>query len=134
MLAMNIMESASPNLTALERALQAEEKVLFAYLFGSAATGKMGKISDVDIAIYPAVPLSTDDRLAVIYRIGKATRLENLDIVFLDRIRNLHLLETIIDEGILLADKNPDFREHFEVKAHHRFLDFQYQRKLYLGE
>lgn len=26
-----------------------------------------------------------------------------------------------------------DEREMFEVMAHHRFLDFQYQRKLYMG-
>jgi len=33
----------------------------------------------------------------------------------------------------LLVDKDPPRRELFEVMAEHKFLDFQYQRKLLMG-
>lgn len=52
---------------------------------------------------------------------------------FLDRLENLYLLNSIFEQGILLLDRDRDRRELFEVMAHHRFFDFQYQRKLYLG-
>jgi hypothetical protein len=33
----------------------------------------------------------------------------------------------------VLVDKAPSQRELFEVMAQHKFLDFQYQRKLFMG-
>lgn len=94
---------------------------------------KGNPLSDVDVAIYPSRKLHLDDRLGIIQRLGKKTKLENLDVTFLDRLENLYILDAIIDRGIVLVDKAPDEREMFEVMAHHRFLDFQYQRKLYMG-
>lgn len=127
-----------PNLMALDlerlqQALAAEETVLFAYLFGSFATGTSTLLSDVDVAIYPAKNLDLNDRLGIIQRLGKKTKLDNLDVAFLDRLENLHILEAMIDHGMVLVDKAPDQRQLFEVMTHHRFLDFQYQRKLYMG-
>lgn len=117
----------------LKWAMASEEVVLFAYLFGSFATGEMTPLSDVDIAIYPARQLNLDDRLGIIQRLGKKTKLENLDVTFLDRLENLYILAAVIEHGMMLVDKAPDQREMFEVMAHHRFLDFQYQRKLFMG-
>jgi predicted nucleotidyltransferase len=121
------------DLESLKQALASEEMIAFAYLFGSHASGETTLLSDVDIAVYPARKLSLDDRLAIIQRLGKKTRLENLDVTFLDRHDNLYLLSELIDRGIVLVDKAPSQRELFEVMAQHKFLDFQYQRKLFMG-
>lgn len=123
----------SLDLERLKQALVSEKAILFAYLFGSFATGEATPLSDIDIAVYPARNLSLDDRLAIIQRLGKKTRLENLDVTFLDRLDNLHILAAMIDHGIVLVDKDPDQRELFEVMVRHQFLDFQYQRKLFMG-
>lgn len=47
----------------LKQALASEEAVVFAYLFGSHATGEVTPLSDVDIAIYPSRKLHLNDRL-----------------------------------------------------------------------
>lgn len=117
----------------LQHALASEAAILFAYLFGSVAVSETTPLSDVDIAVFPVKKLSIDDRLGIIQRLSKKTKLENVDVTFLDRLDNLYLLNSIIEQGILLLDRDRDRRELFEVMAHHRFLDFQYQRKLYLG-
>jgi len=117
----------------LQQALAAEEAVIFAYLFGSVAGGETTPLSDVDVAIYPTRRLTLDDRLGIIQRLGKKTKLENLDVTFLDRLENLYILAAIIDRGVVLVDKNPDERKLFEVMKHHQFIDFKYQRKLYMG-
>jgi len=124
---------AELELDRLKQSLASEEDILFAYLFGSAATGEVTALSDVDIAIYPVRQLSFDDRLGIIQRLGKKTRLENLDVTFLDRLENLHVLAAVIDQGMVLLDRDPDERDLFEVMAQHRILDFRYQRKLYMG-
>lgn len=121
------------DLENLRQALTSEVTILFAYLFGSSASGETTPLSDVDIAVFPVKKLSLDDRLGIIQRLGKKTKWEKLDVTFLDRLDNLYLLNEIIEQGVLLLDRDRDRRELFEVMAHHRFLDFQYQRKLYLG-
>ncbi len=117
----------------LQHALASEGAILFACLFGSVALNETTPLSDVDIAVFPAKKLSLNDRLGIIQRLSKKTALGNLDVTFLDRLENLYLLNEIIEQGVLLLDRDRDERELFEVMAHHRFLDFQYQRKLYLG-
>lgn len=121
------------DLENLRQALASEVTILFAYLFGSFASGEATPLSDVDIAVYPVKKLSLDGRLGIIQRLSKETKLENLDATFLDRLDNLYLLNEIIERGVLLLDRDRDQRELFEVMAHHRLLDFQHQRKLYLG-
>lgn len=121
------------NRRQLQQALAAEESVLFAYLFGSVATGKTTPLSDVDIAVFPSRKLTLDDRLGIIQRLGKKTKLENLDVTFLDRLENLYILDAMIEHGVVLVDKNPEARKLFEVRKRHQFWDFKYQRKLYMG-
>ncbi len=122
------------NIENLKQALATEEEIVFAYLLGSTLTGETSALSDVDVAIDPDRRLSLDERLAILQRLGKKTGLENLDVRFLDRLENLYLLNHIINSGVLLVDRDRDRREFFEVMAQHRLFDFQYHRKLYLGE
>ncbi|MDZ7269760.1 MAG: nucleotidyltransferase domain-containing protein [candidate division KSB1 bacterium] len=127
--------TATPfNLEALHLALAGEPAIVFAYLFGSTVSGATSALSDIDVAIHPDRRLSLDERLGIIQRLIKKTGWENLDVTFLDRLENLYLLNHIITSGVLLLDCDRHRRELFEVRAQHRLFDFQYQRKLYLGE
>ncbi|NUO80019.1 nucleotidyltransferase domain-containing protein [candidate division KSB1 bacterium] len=116
------------DLNILQEALASESEILFAYLFGSYSTGEQTPVSDIDLAVYPSRKLTLDERLGIIQRLGKKTRHENLDVTFLDRLDNLDLFEAITDKGIVLADKDIDTREQFEVMMHHRYLDFKHWR------
>lgn len=122
------------NLKILRDALASESEIVFAYLFGSYLTREQTALSDIDVAVYPARKLTLDERLGVIQRLGKKTAYENLDITFLDRIDNLDLLRTITTRGLVLADKNIDARELFEVRVQHDYFDFNEQRKRIFGE
>lgn len=122
------------NLEILRDALASESEIVFAYLFGSCLTREQTALSDIDVAVYPARTLTLDERLGVIQRLGKKTTYENLDITFLDRSENLDLLRTITTHGLVLADKNVDARELFEVRVQHEFFDFNEQRQRIFGE
>lgn len=122
------------DLKILQDALASEREILFAYLFGSYASGEQTPMSDIDVAVYPTSKLTLDARLGVIQRLGKKTQRDNLDVTFLDRLSNLDLRETILARGILLADKDVDAREEFEVRAQHEYFDFNEQRKRIWGE
>lgn len=126
-------KNTQPSIQTLKKALASENLILFAYLFGSCAAGDFTALSDVDIAVSPEKKLNIDDRLGIIHRLSKATKLDNLDISFLDRVDNLYFLIEMIDQGVVLLDRDPDRRELFEVRTRHDFIDFQYQRKLYMG-
>ena len=128
------MSPTEINIDQLKQALASEESIVFAYLFGSFATGRNAPLSDIDIAVYPARKLTLDERLGIIQRLSKKAQSDHLDITFLNRCDNLYLLEAILEHGILLLDRDPDLRDYFEVMTHHKFLDFQYQRRLYIGE
>ncbi|MEK7727134.1 MAG: nucleotidyltransferase domain-containing protein [candidate division KSB1 bacterium] len=122
------------DLKILQDALASEREVLFAYLFGSYASGEQTPLSDIDVAVYPTRKLSLDERLGVIQRLGKKTSHENLDITFLDRLDNLDLLRAITTRGLVLLDKDLDARELFEVRVQHDYFDFNDQRKRIFGE
>lgn len=122
------------NLKILHDALASEGEIVFAYLFGSYLTREQTALSDIDVAVYPARKLTLDERLGVIQRLGKKTAYENLDITFLDRIDNLDLPRTITMRGLVLADKDIDARELFEVRVQHEYFDFSEQRKRIFGE
>ncbi|NIR73221.1 nucleotidyltransferase domain-containing protein [candidate division KSB1 bacterium] len=123
-----------PTIEVLKQALTSEERIVFAYLFGSHLQEEQSPLSDIDIAVYPDKKLDLDERLSIIQRLGKKTKSDKLDVTFLDRLSNLYLLEEIITNGQVLLDRDPDTRAYFEVMAHHRFLDFQFQRRIYMGE
>ena len=103
------------------------DNVVFAYLFGSYADGTFSQESDVDVAVY-LDDTSLDAQLSLRHRIEKALG-KKVDLVILNRIRNIYLLENILDNGIPVKD-HPK-RLDFEVRKQHEILDFK-QFKRYI--
>jgi len=95
--------------------------VEFAYLFGSFAREDFNNKSDIDLAI-----LFKDDRLdnklQIIHELGKKLK-RDIDIVSLNSIKNLYLLEDILNNNVVLKDSAK--RVDFELLKAHQILDYK---------
>ncbi len=105
----------------LKRFLEHNDDIVFGYLFGSYAKDRAGMHSDVDIALYFKV-YTFDKYLQVVHELEKIVR-KRVDLVVLNKTRNLYLLEDIIKNSIVLKDA-PE-RDDFELKKWHALLDFK---------
>ena len=110
--------------------LQNIDGIEFAYLFGSYANGSFNDRSDVDIALYLKKD-NFDMQLDISFDLSR--RLEkDVDLVILNKAKNLYLIEDIIQNGIVLKDS--DKRFDFELKKHHQFLDFkEFKKRIYVA-
>jgi len=84
--------------------LEANEEVILAFIFGSAAHGSMRDDSDVDIAIDAGRPLTLDDKLNLIADLSAALRRE-VDVVDLQTCGNM-LLPQILNGGTLVIKRS----------------------------
>ena len=124
------------NLEQLKQAIMSYgDKILFAYLFGSAAAGSGGSMSDIDLAVY----FNSHRRDCQMMRIdlyvalSRALRRNDLDIVILNTASNLVLVDNIIRHGVLIVDRGRELRESYELKVLHRAIDFKAHRKRWMG-
>ena len=100
-----------------------------AYLFGSQASGKIGPMSDVDIAILlkDNAPVGRElvheeDYLA--YRISKALCVREVDLIDLNR-QGLIFRHNVLRTGRLIYDADPALRIRFEMQVITNFCDFE---------
>ena len=121
---MDLIKNRKSILKRLRTALNENDKVLFAYLFGSVVENTESSISDIDIAIYTTKRLNISEKLQLIYELGKKTKFENIDITFLNETKNLFLSDKIIRKGKVIVDKDKDFRDDFEMDIIHITIDF----------
>jgi len=109
----------------LTKHLQDELNVEFAYLFGSYADGTFSDRSDVDVALY-LKKVDFDTQLKMNFDLSKLLK-KDVDLVVLNKTRNLYLLDDILQKGVLLKDS--DKRVDFELKKHHQILDYKEFKK-----
>lgn len=100
-----------------------------AYLFGSAAKGKAGPMSDVDIALLykENAPegrelIHAEDYLS--YRIAKTLGVKEVDLVNLKE-QGLVFQHNVIRSGKLIYDADPSFRIRFLTRLISNFCDFE---------
>jgi predicted nucleotidyltransferase len=103
--------------------------IAFAYLFGSQASGKIGPMSDVDIAILlkEDAPkgrelLHEEDYLA--YKIAKVSGVKEVDLIDLNS-QGLIFMHNVLKTGKLIYDADPDFRIKFVSKVISDYCDFE---------
>lgn len=121
---MDLMNYEESIARTLEGILETEKDIGFAYLFGSAAEGEMGAASDVDVAVMFDADPAMSRELALHHRIAKAMK-RDVDLVTLNRVRSMPLLASILKQGIVVRDRDPEGRFDFELDTHHRYLDFR---------
>lgn len=105
-----------------------KNKVIFAYLFGSQAKGKIGKLSDIDIAVFldEKIPRERyfDIKLKLIGEFMDLFKTNTIDVVLLNEAPPL-LFHRILKEGKLIFSSDEKKRLDQEVKAIMRYLDWR---------
>lgn len=122
-------------ITSLTPVLKKYSKIAFAYLFGSVATEEQNQFSDVDVAIfhYPDVDFSFDNILQFQGDCCRILKRNDVDILLLNKARNLILLDDVIRKGRIILNREPQLLNDFELKTLHQVCDFKYQRNREMG-
>jgi predicted nucleotidyltransferase len=111
----------------LKNKLISEEKVCFAYLFGSQARQDAGKLCDIDIAIY--LDHSVDAfryRLCLMEAIMKIVKNDKVDIIILNNA-TLLMRHQVVKNGVVLKD-DKRLRLDFETQVLRGYHDTEYLR------
>lgn len=116
----------------IKKVLEADKDVLFAYLFGSLATGQTHFLSDIDVACYlepgdMEYYLKKDGQLLGDLAVGLHT--SKVDLIILN-IAPLVLEFRIISDGEVILSRDEQERIDFETVALYRYFDL----KPYLDE
>ncbi|HHT9137889.1 MAG: nucleotidyltransferase domain-containing protein [Candidatus Brocadiales bacterium] len=119
--------------------LNKHPKVVFAYLFGGLARGKVLPLSDVDIAIYMAEDAEiAQEKLEILGKLNEFLKTDEVDLVVLNTA-TLPLAARIIKNKIILVDKMPFTRHAFESLIMREYFDFSrkemdiFERRYKLG-
>jgi uncharacterized protein len=127
-------ERPAPRLEGLGYVLQAAcPAIRFAYLFGSAATGRRGPRSDVDIAIYVDPDADTfrcrlDAARAVAGHIGS----DAVDLVLLNDAP-IALAGRILQTRQVIVDRDPFARHRYESLTARMYHDFHIRERRLLA-
>ncbi len=113
-------------INALQAALQNFPQVLFAYLFGSQATGNITPMSDVDIAVYFADHLSATQQfklqLDLIGVLGQALQRNDVEVAVLNN-EAIVLRYEVVNTGRLIFSRSDDAQIEFFVQSHREYFD-----------
>jgi len=112
------------------------DKIVAAYLFGSIANGRIGPASDIDIAVLltgVGREGGGEIRASLYADFCRNLKRNDVDVVILNSARNLFLKDEVVRHGVLLYDRDPAYRQEFEVSVMHDFIDFRDHRKRVMG-
>jgi predicted nucleotidyltransferase len=115
----------------VQRLLERDKTVIFAYLFGGMATGRVTPLSDVDIAVY--VSNEADLRTYKLELFDELTGVlgtAELDLIILNSAP-LSLSGRIVQSRKVLVDKDPHRRYEYESITLRKFFDFQLKEAEY---
>jgi predicted nucleotidyltransferase len=114
--------------------LEQDTRVVFAYLFGSAARRELTPLSDVDVAVFLDNPSgSVRARLEILDSVSRWLRTDRVDLVVLNNAP-VALAGRILHEREVLADRRPPVRHEFESLTLRMFHDFRYMEHAILEE
>jgi len=127
----NIMEL----IPKAQRILDENPRVIFAYLFGGLAKGRITPISDIDIAVYLKDIKDEGDifdiKLELLTSLSEVLNTEEIDLVVLNNAP-LPLKAKIIQNKKVLVDKDPNLRYSFESLTLREYFDFSIKEKAIL--
>ena len=117
--------------------LKKQERVKLAYLFGSVAEGKEGKLSDVDLAFFLDESLSKKERfnlqLKSISELTSILKTDRIDLVIMNDAP-ISLNYEIIKANHPLLVRDEGNRIDFEHRILSRYLDRRYYDKRWTAE
>lgn len=101
--------------------------VVFAYIFGSFARGKNTSLSDIDIAVYLNNP-NRIDYLKLYTEISNSLGRDDLDLIVLNTAP-ISITGRVIQNRIVLVDKDPARRHAYESLILREFFDFRQRER-----
>lgn len=111
---------------AVARCASKRREVAAAYVFGSVATGRARKDSDVDVAVLLGRPLSASRalsyRLKLMADLGSALHRSDVDLVLLNDASPL-LAHRVLSKGRLVFERSRSARVRFQVRTASRYAD-----------
>lgn len=109
----------------LGSAFERDDRVVFAYLFGSLAKGAPKPLADVDIAVYLASGAAgAEARAELSGMVSDVLGTDAFDLVVLNSAP-LSLVGRILGARRVIADKQPYLRHAFESRTLREFFDFR---------
>ncbi|MCD6515125.1 MAG: nucleotidyltransferase domain-containing protein [Candidatus Odinarchaeota archaeon] len=115
-------------LTTVKDLFEPLDYIIFAYLFGSYATGKVWAMSDIDIAVY-VDPRKVNDlfklKLRLLGMLNDAFKTDKIDLVILNEAPPVLKYEILV-KGILIFTKDKEIHTEFYLRATKEYFDFQY--------
>ena len=106
--------------------LESHPEILFAYLFGSQATGKARANSDVDIAVYLSKKIRSkqtlDWRLTLMAELSRVLRTDAVEIIVLNEAP-LVLRYEVVSKGKLLVNADPSKELDFKLRTRDEYFD-----------
>jgi uncharacterized protein len=113
-------------------------EVELVYLFGSQATQKATKASDMDIALFldpSSCPIVITRKAELLAAVEDHFRSNHVDVTFLNTAGSVLKYE-VLKHGKLLFERNPGTHKKFQLRTWKEFFDFKpvldffYRRKI----
>lgn len=127
------MKIISENLSTIKNIFQ-KNRVVLAYLFGSAAKGKTTKLSDFDLAVLLNKVVKPNKyfavRLSLLDKLGRIIKNKPLDVVILNEASPL-LAQMVTSRGKIIYCQNNNIKTDFQIKTLKNFDDAIYLKKTY---
>lgn len=123
--------SSVPRLTSehehvIHEALSRVEEIRLAYLFGSQASGRVGPLSDIDVAVLVDPKLTERDRHSAVkqafVKLVRALHTDEIDLVDLGKAPP-SLINSIVSKGKIILDRDPSLRIRFVRDSILNYLD-----------
>ena len=111
---------------AVAKCVSRQREIQAAYIFGSVATGRTRRDSDIDIAVLvsdrvrPSLMLKY--RLHLIADLGSALHRSDVDVVILNQASPL-LAHRVLSKGKLVFERSASARVRFQVRTAARYSD-----------
>jgi uncharacterized protein len=123
------------NIKRVKRILKMNSGIEFAYLFGSQAQGTADERSDWDIAVFFKKDPQKLPRWTLFYLESEISREigKEVHIISLNNLDSPVFLFQIINNGLLLVDKNTEKRILFEAQVLSKYHDWNYFLRRHMG-
>ncbi len=109
----------------VQKALTEDKRVIFGYLFGGLAAGRVSPLSDADIAVFVNDTENLAEyKLSLFEKLAGALGTAEIDLVILNTAP-VSLAGRVLQKKQLLADKEPFKRHDYESVVLREFFDFQ---------
>lgn len=113
------------NIPMAKEVLERDKNVVFAYLFGGLAKGRVMPLSDVDVAVYlNSMENLPQYKLELFDMLTDALGTSEVDLVVLNKAA-ISLVGRILAGRQVIVDKQPYRRHRYESVALREFFDFR---------